>query len=463
MKRYQIIVVGAGAGGLVVAIGAAKAGKKVLLIERGHWGGDCTNFGCVPSKSLIASAHISKGIKEGSELGVVSQLSGLNSDLSLERVRKIVSRIRSHEEPEALKKHGVETLTGQACFISPNEVRVGDQIVYGDTIVLACGSSPFVPSVEGLDQVPYLTNETVFDLEKVPKSLIVLGGGPIGCELAQAFARLGSHVKLVHSHHHLLGREELEAQNVIADTFSKEGIELYLGFRASKVEQREGKIVLSSNEKEVRGEKLLVSVGRGPNIKGLNLEKAGIKFSDRGVETDAYGRTNIKHIWAIGDIKGSPFFTHLAEHHARGVLTSILVPLIKKRIEQDQPVPRVTYTDPEVASVGLSEEEAIEKYGKKKIATYFVPFSEVDRAITSSREEGFVKIVTFKWSSKILGATVVAERGGEILMEISAAMYAKMPLRKLANLIHPYPTYSLAVRKAADLWLKQTILPVFRK
>jgi len=461
-KSYPLVVIGAGAGGLVVAIGATKAGKKVLLIEKGNYGGDCTNFGCIPSKSLIASANSAASIKEGRDLGVEASSQTIEASKSLSRIRKIVAEIRSHEDPEALKKLGLETLTGTAKFEEPYVLRVNDEIIRAKQIAIATGSSPFIPIIKGLDKTPFLTNETIFELKEIPKSLLVIGGGPIGCELAQAFLRLGSKVSLIHSHNELLNKEEPCTQEVIANQFKSEGMSLHLGTGVKEVTYHDGQFqILLDNGKKIESEALLVSVGRKPNVSSLNLEAAGVIYTDKGIPVDAYGRTNQSHIWAVGDVIGAPFFTHWAENQARSVLTSLILPFpFKKKIDKNQSIPRVTYTEPEVASIGLSEKEASQQYN---IATYTVPFSQVDRAITAGQTEGFVKIVTKKWSSKILGCTIVGPRAGEMLGEISLAMYAGIPLRKLSALIHPYPTYSGAIRKAADLWLTQTILPIFKR
>lgn len=461
-KFYPLVVIGAGAGGLVVAVGATKAGKKTLLIEKGNYGGDCTNFGCIPSKSLIASSHSVASIKEGHELGVEISSPFIQADKSLSRVREIVARIRHHEEPEALKKIGLETLTGTAIFKGPNILQIDDHIISAGQIVIATGSSPYIPPIKGLDQTPFLTNESIFDLKKIPQSLVVLGGGPIGSELAQAFLRLGSKVSLIHSHNTILNKEEASASQVVMNRFKNEGMHLYLGVGVKEVHFHNNffEIVLENGQK-IEAEILLVSTGRKPNVSSLNLAAAGVNFSDKGIPVDAYGRTNRSHIWAVGDVVGTPFFTHWAENQARSVLASLLLPFpFKKKINKNQPIPRVTYTDPEVASIGLTEKEAGQKY---LIATYFVPFSQVDRAITTGKTQGFIKIVTKKWSSKILGCTIVGPRAGEMLGEISLAMQAGIPLRKLSSLIHPYPTYNGAIRKAADLWLTETILPLFRR
>lgn len=461
-KSYPIVVIGAGAGGLVVAIGATKAGKKVLLIEKGNYGGDCTNFGCIPSKSLIASGHSAAAIKQGKEFGIEVSSQIVQTSRSLSRLREIVAQIRSHEDPEALNKLGLETLTGIAKFDGPNTLRVNENIIRAKQIVIATGSSPFIPSIKGLENTPYFTNETIFELKEIPKSLLVMGGGPIGCELAQAFLRLGSKVSLIHSHDELLNKEESVAQEVINAQFKSEGMSLFLGTRVNEVIYSNGQFqVFFENGQKIESEALLVSVGRKPNVSSLNLEAAGVNYNERGILVDAYGRTNQAHIWALGDVVGRPFFTHWAESQARSVLTSLILPFpFKKKIDKNQSIPRVTYTDPEVASIGLSEKEASQKYS---IATYKIPFSKVDRAITAGQTKGFVKIVTKKWSSKILGCTIVGPRAGEMLSEISLAMHAGIPLRKLSALIHPYPTYSGAIRKAADLWLTQTILSLFKR
>lgn len=459
MKRYSLIVIGAGAAGLVVAIGAAKAGKKVLLIEKGNYGGDCTNFGCIPSKSLIASAKAANTLKESKTFGMDFTIPFLNAKPSLERVRRIVEEVRSHEDPAALTKLGVDTLTGTAIFKSAHIIAVDGEEVFGKKIVIAAGSSPFIPPIQGLDKTPYLCNETIFDLQEVPMSLAVLGGGPIGCELAQAFQRVGSRVTLVHSHPRLLGREEESAQTLLAERLQKEGISLQLNAKVLEVSyQNEQFHIHLENGPPIVTRALLVATGRRPNVASMNLEAAGVQYSEKGIPVDAYGRTNQKHIWAVGDITGAPFFTHWAESQARSVLASLLLPF-KKKIDK-QAIPRVTFTDPEIASIGITEEQA-KKIGT--IAVYHVPFTAVDRALTAGRTEGFVRIVTKKWSSRILGCTIVGPRAGEMLGELSLAMIAKIPLRKLARLIHPYPTYNQAIRKAAELWLTQTVLSIFKR
>lgn len=473
-NKYPLVVIGAGAGGLVVAIGAAKSGKNVLLIEKGNYGGDCTNFGCIPSKSLIASAHAGHLLKSMESLGLQASVSTFQTRGALERVRSIISEVRSHEDQPALEHKGVKVLTGVARFKDSHRLEVKEangqlHSVEGNSIIIATGSSPFIPKIKGLDNTPYLTNETLFELQEIPKRLIVLGGGPIGCELGQAFQRLGAQVSIIHTHDQLLNKEEPSAQQVIAKQFDKEGIKVHLNAETQEVNYQEGIFILTvQNKKTLRIEKieaenLLISTGRRPNISQLNLEAAHVIYTDKGISVDSYGRTNIPHIWAIGDVLGRSLHTHVAEHHARAVLTSLLFsPFYRKKIH-DQAIPKVTFTDPEIASIGLSEYEATNSYGVSALAIYLLPLSSVDRAITAGRTEGFIKIITKKWSSQIVGATIVAPRAGEMLCQISTAIYANIPLKTLAKIIHPYPTYSLAIRQAADLWLTQTILPSVKK
>lgn len=463
MNKYDVIIIGAGAGGLVIAIGAAKARKKVLLVEKNLYGGDCTNFGCIPSKTLIAAANTAHHLKTAEHLGL--KITPLHVDTSnvLEHVRQIVTEIRTKEEPPVLKTFGIKTLTAHAQFLDAHCLLLDRQKVWGKKIVIATGSRPVIPPLKGLQGVPFLTNETLFDLPSIPKSIIFIGVGPISIELAQALSRLGSKVSVVGRGPVILAREENQAQQVLEKILQKEGLLMYLNSEIEKVSYEQKLFSLAIKEKEthavktIEAEALFVGIGREPTLKGLQLDLAGVRWSKQGIAIDSYGRTSQSHIYAVGDAVGAPFFTHRAENQARTVLKNLLLPF-KSKISL-QPIPRCTYTAPEIASIGLLEKEAQKKYGEKKLAIYHIPFSEVDRNITSGQTEGFVNIITKKWSSKILGATIVGDRAGEMLMQLSTAISAKMPLRRMSHLIHPYPIESLAIRKAADLWLTQTLLP----
>jgi len=453
-----VVVIGAGSGGLVIAIGLARAKKKVILIDKGTWGGDCTNFGCIPSKSLISFGKMAHSLQ------FYNLHEKVDFSKHLQDVRDIRQKVRDHEVPESLEKLGVEAIQSHCEFIDANTLQLEDgKEIKTDKIVIAAGSKPLVPKIEGLNEDHLLTNETVFELKQIPATLAVLGGGPIGCELAQAMSRLGSKVSIIHKHSTFFEKESKSVPPVLQTVFEKEGIDLYFNATTTKCIHTEKSCELffqqEGKEKSIQAEKLLVSIGRVPNVEGLALEKAGIVFTEQGIVVDEYGRTNQKHIFAVGDITGRPFFTHLAENRARSVLTTLFLPFgIKKKIDADQPIPRCTFTDPEVASFGLTKEEAINKFSEKKIAVYEVPLSEVDRAICEGRTEGFIEIVTKKWSSKIIGATIVAPRAGEMLMQLTTAKFAGLTLRKMSGLMHPYPIYNLGIRKSADKWLTQVLL-----
>lgn len=470
MKRYPYVVVGAGAGGLVIAIGLAKLRRRVLLIEKGQMGGDCTNVGCIPSKALIAAAEAAYGARHAKELGI--EVSSVHAEGALAYVRSVVEQIRAKEEPPELEKIGVDVARGEAHFLDSHTLEVeGVGQVEAKKIVIATGSKPRIPQIEGLSATPYQTNETIFDLDHLPKSLAVIGAGTIGCELAQAFARLGTKVTLIHPHEQLMDREDPRVGAELKEVFLREGIEIRAPATLKKVSYNEGSFELELSEGSLEGslegsflqaEELLLATGREPRVDGMDIERAGIDYSQGGIVTDSYGRTSQPHIFAIGDVRGQALFTHVAERDGRAVLINLLLPrwlhIFARSLADEQHIPRVTFTAPEVAVIGISEAEAIECYGKKRIAIYEVEFDEIDRAICQKQTAGFVRIITKKWSSRILGATICASRAGEMLMEIGVAMASRRPLRKIARLLHPYPIYNLAIRKAADQWLAKTIL-----
>lgn len=468
LEKYQIVVIGAGPAGLTIAKGCAKQGKKVLLIEKGSLGGTCAHFGCIPSKALIASGQTAHAMREAIKMGISTESSLIQGDLALARIAHIVSQKRESEEKETT---GIKTIQGSASFTSPHHLKIvhasGSSIeVFAERTIIATGSSPHVPQIKGLDKASYETTETIFSHKKIPKRLIIVGAGPAGCELAQAFRRLGAEVFLCHNTPLPLNKESLAARKVVAAQLHKEGVSLHLGFTPLYVEEKKGLIRLELQEVETRkkqiveGDTLLFCTGRRPNLKALHLERAGIVFDEKGIKTDPYGRTSNRDIWAVGDCTGAPFFTHVAEREAKRVLASLLLPFgIKKKVQGEQPVPRITFTDPEVAAIGLSEKEALALYPKQKLKTYRIDFTEVDRAITATKTEGFIEIITKRWSSEILGATIVGPKAGEMLMQISSAIYFKIPLRKLTKVLFPYPIYSEAIGKAAEQWFPKRLSP----
>lgn len=472
---YPNIVIGAGAAGLVIAIGLAKAGKKVLLVEAANFGGDCTNYGCVPSKALIAAAKQAHALKNAKKYGLDFSIEKMETKGALRYCQEKVQHFLAHENQQELQKIGVESAEATASFLDPNSLKLSfkdgkEKIVRGKNIVITTGSKPFIPKIEGLEKIPFLTNESIFAMDEIPKSLMILGAGPIGCEMAQAFSRLGSKITLVHSKDQILEREEKATADRLSQILQSEGIEIFFSAKAKKFKQEDGKLVLSLRQQdgtiiEKSAEKLLIACGRRPNLKSLCLEKAGISFDEeKGIQTDAYGRCIKKHIWAAGDASGGAFYTHMAEHDARVILSNLILPWpLKFTLDSKQAVPSVSYTEPELASIGMREKEAVEKYGEKNIVSYEVDLSKVDRAVIAGKDEGLIKIVSKKWSGKILGASILSPRGGEMLLEISVAMKAKLSLSNLSQIIHPYPAYSRGLRKSADGWLLKTIIPSLKR
>ncbi len=467
---YHTIVIGAGAAGIVVAKGLAKAGKKVLLVEKGSYGGDCANFGCIPSKALLASANVAHEVWRSSIFGIDMEMYNFRSSRVLDRVRQVVEEVRSKYTPPVLKDLGIETVTGNSSFKDPYTIQIDGRAITAQNIVIATGTHPHIPLIAGLSDVPYHTSQTLFSMKEIPSSIAIVGGGQIGCELAQGFKRLGSSVVLIEKGDVLLKNEEPEAYKAIQSVLIKEGVEIYLAHELSSVHRDGDKNVLTVKNRagdrtyEFRVQELMIACGREPNLKELNLEEAGITYSEKGIDHDAYGRCSRSHIWVVGDVSGDSLFTHSAANNARRVLMNILLPaLFMRKMDSKQAIPRTISCDPEVASIGLTEKEAIEQYGNKKIIAYYVPLSEADRAICEARSDGFVKIVAKRLSGKILGATIVSPIGADMVLEISCAMRDGANLRKISDLIHPYPTYSQIIQKAADMWLSDTLLPLIGK
>ncbi len=469
---YDVIVIGAGAAGLVVSNGLAAAKKKVLMIEKGLFGGDCTNYGCIPSKALIASSKVAHSVKSAKKFGLSLKDISFTADEAFIRTQQIVSSVRSHEDEKALNKKGVHTFKGVASFIDKNTIKAisasGDEKQFSaKKIVISTGSHPITPDIPGLKSTPFLNNESIFSLEKIPSSIHFLGGGPISIELALALSKLGSKVTVIQSSKHILNREDPCAREIIEHVFMQEGITICKNTSLKSVSYQNNQFELELFNKETNksnkhiSEALFIGTGRMPSLDKLQLDNGGIIHSDKGISVDSFGRTNIKSIYAIGDSIGPPFFTHLAETHGRVVLQNLILPF-KTKIPKG-PYPRVTFTEPEIASFGFNERDAIEKYSEKKLQIYHFSLCDLDRAITDSSEEGFVKVITKKWSSKIIGATIVAPRAGEMIQELILAKESNITFRKLKNQIHPYPTYSRAIRQTSDLYLKDVILKTLSK
>ncbi|WP_373525145.1 mercuric reductase [Nostoc sp.] len=463
---YDLVVIGAGTAGLVVAGVAAgiDLGLKVALIEKHLMGGDCLNFGCVPSKTVIRSARVVGEIWNTKDLGVNIPQHNIDVDFPkvMARMRRIRADISHNDSAERFSSLGVDVFLGSGRFASKNTVEVGDKTLRFKKAVIATGARAARLSVPGLEKAGYLTNETVFSLIQRPERLAVIGGGPIGCELAQAFRRLGCEVILFHRGSHLLNKEDTEAAEILQKVLISEGIRVVLNSQLEEVVTvTEGKrLYFSSNghRDSVTVDEILVGAGRSPNVEGLNLEAVGVEYDKgQGVKVNDYLQTTNPKIYAAGDICMNWKFTHAADAAARIVIKNALfAPFGLGRSKLSSLVmPWVTYTDPEIAHVGMYEQEA-EKLGIE-VTTIKIPFNSVDRAIADGEESGFLKIHHKKGSDKIIGATIVASHAGEMISVVTTAIVNKIGLSKLSSVIHPYPTQAEAIKKAADAY-RRTLL-----
>jgi pyruvate/2-oxoglutarate dehydrogenase complex dihydrolipoamide dehydrogenase (E3) component len=471
-KCYDLVVIGAGTAGLVVAAGAAGLGLglKVALIEKNLMGGDCLNVGCVPSKCVIRSARVVADIYNASAFGI--HPTDFNTSLNVEinfaqvmaRMRKIRTGISSHDSADRFRQLGVDVFFGSAQFADVKIVEVNGSRLHFKKAVIATGARAAHPDVAGLAEAGYLTNETVFNLTELPRHLAVIGGGPIGCELAQAFQRLGCEVTILHKNSHLLDREDPDAAEIIQNVLIREGIGLVLGANLEQVEQTgSGKVIhyrQNAVSKKLEVDQILVGAGRSPNVEGLNLESIGVKYDlKHGVEVNDYLQTTNPQIYAAGDICMNWKFTHAADAAARIVIKNTLFsPLGLGRSKLSSlTMPWVTFTDPEIAHVGLYAAEAHSQ--GLETNEIKIPFSSVDRAILDGETEGFVKILHLKNSDRILGATIVNRHAGEMISEITLAIASKQGLNTLSTVIHSYPTQADAIKKAADAYRKTLLTP----
>jgi pyruvate/2-oxoglutarate dehydrogenase complex dihydrolipoamide dehydrogenase (E3) component len=463
---YNVVVIGGGTAGLVTAAGTAGLGGRVALVERGLMGGDCLNTGCVPSKALLSSARLIEQIRQGEKWGLLPQRPHFQFASILARMRERRERIAPHDSQERFESLGVDVFRAPAKFLSPCEVRVGDVTLRAKNFVIATGSRPAIPAVDGLDRVPHYTNETVFELGDSPGRLVILGGGPIGCELGQALGRLGVEVTILQLGPRLLMREDPDASELLLRRLEAEGVNVVTGANA-RVAARSERIVRLWADVEGEGTRrpidcdaILIAAGRVPNTEDLGLEAAGVAVTKDGVTVNKYLQTSQKHIYAAGDVAGPLHFTHVADSHARTIVRNILFPSWRVPRE-DAVIPWCTYTSPEVARVGLNETEA----AAKGIAcdVWKQPLEDVDRAVVESEEEGFAKVLTAKGSDRILGATIVGERAGDLVHEFVLAMKAKVGLKQIAGTIHAYPTYAEIARKVADRQQKARLTPFAKR
>ena len=460
----NLVVIGAGAGGLVSSYIAAVVKAKVTLIEGHKMGGDCLNYGCVPSKALIASAKLAKKIQQAEKFGLTQASGQVDFAAVMARVHKVIAEIEPHDSIERYSGLGVEVLSGHARITSPWTVDVTlangtTQTLSTRSIVIAAGAQPFVPPIPGLKEVGCLTSDTVWGLTQLPRRLVVLGGGPIGCELAQSFARLGAEVTQVEMLPRVMAREDVEVSELVAASLRADGIRLLLGHQAVRVERvGEGlaaskRLIVKAGDTEtaIEFDELLCAVGRSPRVSGYGIEELGITLTARKtIQIDAWLQTNYPNIFAVGDVAGPYQFTHTAAHQAWYAAVNALFGGFKKFKADYSVIPWATFTDPEVARVGLSEAEAREQGVAVEVTRYGI--DDLDRAIADGTAHGFVKVLTVPGKDKILGVTIVGEHAGDLLAEYVLAMRHGLGLNKILGTIHTYPTLAEANKYAAGEW-----------
>jgi pyruvate/2-oxoglutarate dehydrogenase complex dihydrolipoamide dehydrogenase (E3) component len=463
--EYNFVVIGAGPAGLVAARAAAALGAKVALIERHLIGGDCLNVGCVPSKAIIRTSRLYAEMRTAESFGAQAPPGSVGVDFPsvMERMRRLQTRISRADSARRLSAAGVDVYFGEAHFAGPRVIAVDGKMLHFKKALIATGARPMVLNIPGLAAAGCLTNENVFDLTEGPRRLLVIGGGPLGCELAQAFCRLGSHVIIAQNDPMFLPGEERDAAQILSDALARDGVEIHLNTEVVAVRVEDGKkvadLVSDDNKSSVSVDEILTGIGRAPNVEGLNLGAAGVEYdTETGIHVNDFLQTTNGRIYAAGDVCLKYKFTHMADATARIVVQNALF-LGRKRLST-LTIPWCTYTDPEIAHVGLYVREAREK--GIPVKTFTILMNDVDRAVTDGEEEGFVKIHVKEGTDRILGATVVARHAGEMINGLSLAISSRIGLRSLARVIHPYPTQAEAIKMAADAYNRTRLTPTLK-
>ena len=463
---FDITVIGGGAGGLFASSVANTLGAKTALLEKKRLGGDCTWFGCMPSKAILKSASVANLLKRHSKFGLaIDGNFHLNPGKALIYVKGVVEEISTHHPAEVFEKRGIKVIFGPPQFIDKNTIEINGKRLTSKKFIICTGSHPMIPPIEGLENLEYLTNENVFDLNRLPQSLIVLGGGPIGVELSQALNRLGVKIYIVEMMERILSREDKEAAQVLENKLKEEGIQILTGKKAVKFDKKGGLVYVTlegkdKNQEQISAENVLVAVGRAPNLEGLFLEKAGVEFTKQGIKVNAYLQTTNKDVFACGDVVGPYMFSHVASYQAQVCVRNALFKRPAWQKVSYQNIAWATFTEPELSHLGQTEEEAREKY--KDIKVYKTEYVSSDRAITDSEKEGLVKIITDK-KGYILGAHIVGAQASEIIQGFLIAKSLKIPLEKLSGPSFIYPTLSELVKKtAAKPLLEKLQLPLVK-
>jgi pyruvate/2-oxoglutarate dehydrogenase complex dihydrolipoamide dehydrogenase (E3) component len=464
-SRYHLVVVGAGTAGLVTAAGAAGLGAKVALIERELMGGDCLNIGCVPSKALLRSARAVAQVRDACQFGVVVP-EGTRVDFPavMERMRRLRAGLSPHDGAARFRDLGIDVFLGQGQFTGPDTIAVGDRMLRFRRAAICTGAHAHRPDIPGLAAAPFLTNETVFALTELPPRLAVIGAGPIGCELAQAFARFGARVSLLHNREQILPREDPEAAAIIETALRRDGVDIVMRCRITRIELRQQERVVhvecAGASREIGVDQILVAAGRVPNVERLDLEAGGVAYDPKkGVNVSDRLRTTNPRIYAAGDICSRFQFTHMADALARIVIQNALFYPGKKASALT--IPWCTYTDPEIAHVGLYEHEAKDRGLSAR--TFVQELRDVDRAVLDGETEGFVKVLVKQGTDRILGATIVATHAGDLISELTLAMTAKLGLANIGATIHPYPTQAEAIKKLGDAYSRTRLTSFLKK
>lgn len=460
MSKYEFdsIVIGGGAAGLTAAGISANFGAKTMMIESHRLGGDCTWSGCVPSKTLLKAGKIAQQIREASKYGLIDS----EPKIDFGKIIKHVHHVRTEvyidaDSPEIYENMGIELVFGRASFkdahtliIEENQEKTRE--VSAKYIFVAAGASAFVPPIPGLEDVDYLTNDSLFEISNLPKDFIIIGGGPIGTEMSQAFSNLGSNVTVIDMAPRIMVNDDEELVEILKNELEKQGVTYVLNAEVQRLSKKEDRVLVhikkDNKEQVIEGDALLLATGRKANLNGLNLDSTGVKYTKSGIIVDDSCRTNVSNIYAIGDITGKYQFTHMCEHMAK-IATSKALLKVPMKIDKDN-VPWVTFTEPELAHVGLTEKQLKERNIKYEV--YKFPYSKIDRAVTEGQTVGLIKIFATKFTGKIHGASVVGAHAGEMISEYALAIKNGVSLRKFADTIHPYPSWGLGARRAADQW-----------
>ncbi|MEX0820786.1 MAG: FAD-dependent oxidoreductase [Rhodothermales bacterium] len=465
-EDYDLIVIGGGAAGLTAAGVGANLGAKSLLIERDRLGGDCTWTGCIPSKTLLKSAAVAHTVRQSARYGITSG----TVEVDFRAVMRHVDAVREDvyhdaDRPEVIEAMGVETREGHARFVDAHTIELEregrTETIRGRYFVIATGARAFIPPIEGLQEIDYLTNENLFEPREQPRRLAIIGGGPIGTEMAQAFVRLGTEVTVIDRLDRILSNDDEELADMLRLALVEEGVQYVLNAGVRRVERAGPQLrvgmEVDDERRTIEADALLVATGRRPNVEELGLDAAGIAFTTRGVTVDRRCRTNVRHIFAAGDVTGRYQFTHMSEHMAKVAVTNALLKMPMSI--DDEHVPWATYTDPELAHVGATE-AALREQGTR-FEVYRFPFGKIDRAVTDGNTTGLIKVFAKKLTGKILGASILGAGAGDLIGEFAVAMRNGVTLRQISDTIHPYPTYGLGARRAADQWYIRNYSPRF--